>query len=398
MQILVRSSVTEWSSQMRVLFSSSPFAGHLFPLLPLARAARRAGHDVAVLTSEPLRSALDPGTEVLGAGPMPDVLLGEVARRRGTDPTRDNGPEIVAELFAGARVDLSYDSALGAAERWRPDVIVFEYCDFVGPLVASALGCACARLAYGRAYEPEYDATMADVVAQRYGERGLEPARPLGFLDTCPPSLQAGGWKRPAGHRLLRPEPYSRPGARWTAPDFKGRADLPTVLVTFGTVFSAASALSAVLNGLRDRDVNVIVTVGPTGDPAALGADPSRVHVERFVPLDRLLPSVSCVVSHGGAGTILAGASRGLPLVLLPQGADQFHNAEQVAAVGAGITLLPGEAGAAAIGASVDRALTDPALSAGAARLAREIAAMDPPAAAIASLERQVESELAVVV
>ncbi len=380
---------------MRVLFSSSPFAGHLFPLLPLARAARRAGHQVAVLTSDPLRSALDPGTEVLDAGPMPDQLLGEVARRRGTDPTRDNGPEIVAELFAGARVDLSYDSALGAAERWSPDLIVFEYCDFVGPLVASALDCACARLAYGRAYKPEYDAAMTAMVVQRYGERGLEPARPLAFLDTCPPSLQVDGWTRPAGHRFLRPEPHSRPGARWTAPDFKDRSDLPTVLVTFGTVFTAAPAVSAVLTGLRDRDVNVIVTVGPAGDPARLGADPRRVHVERFVALDQLLRRVSCVVSHGGGGTILAGLSRGLPLVLLPQGADQFHNAEQVAAVGAGIALSPGEAAPAAIGACVDRALTDPAIRAGAARVSREIAAMDPPAAAIDSLERLLESELA---
>ena len=91
---------------MRIVFSSSPFAGHLFPLLPLARAAHEGGHDTAVLSSEPLASALDPGIEVLPAGPMPDVLLAEVARRTGTDPTRDNAPEIVAELFAGTRVDL----------------------------------------------------------------------------------------------------------------------------------------------------------------------------------------------------------------------------------------------------------------------------------------------------
>jgi UDP:flavonoid glycosyltransferase YjiC (YdhE family) len=50
------------------------------------------------------------------------------------------------------------------------------------------------------------------------------------------------------------------------------------------------------------------------------------------------------VVSHGGGGTILAALSRGLPLVLLPQGADQFHNAERVAEVKAGIALTPSEA------------------------------------------------------
>ena len=71
---------------MRILFSSSPFAGHLFPLLPLARAAREGGHEIAVLTSEPLAPLLDPGIEVLPAGPMPDVLLAE--GRLGRGPTR----------------------------------------------------------------------------------------------------------------------------------------------------------------------------------------------------------------------------------------------------------------------------------------------------------------------
>ena len=111
---------------MRILFSSSPFAGHLFPLLPLARAAHAGEHDIAVLTSEPLAPALDPSIEVLPAGPMPDMLLAEVARRTGTDPTRDNAPEIVAELFAGPRVDLGFEQALAAAERWRPELAGFE--------------------------------------------------------------------------------------------------------------------------------------------------------------------------------------------------------------------------------------------------------------------------------
>jgi hypothetical protein len=61
----------------------------------------------------------DPGTELLAAGPMPDALLIEVTRRMGTDPTKDNSPDVVAQLFAGTRVDLSVESAVAAAERWQ---------------------------------------------------------------------------------------------------------------------------------------------------------------------------------------------------------------------------------------------------------------------------------------
>jgi UDP:flavonoid glycosyltransferase YjiC (YdhE family) len=380
---------------MRILFSSSPFAGHLFPLLPLERAARESGHDIAVLTSEPLAPLLDPGTEVLPAGPMPDVLLAEVARRKGTDPTRDNAPDIVAELFAGTRVDLGFEPAVEAAERWRPDLIVFEQCDFIGPLVAAALGCKSAFLAYGRAYEPAYTTAMTTAVASRYRRYRLEPAEPLAFLDTCPPSLQVAKWTPPPGHRYLRPEPHRQLGGEWTAPDFTDRSDRPVVLVTLGTVFSATPMLSSVLSALGELDVNAIVTVGPLGDPSALEVDTTRVHVEPFVPLDLLLTGVSAVVSHGGGGTILAALSRGLPLVLLPQGADQFHNAQRIAEVQAGISLIPSQATPGAIRASVERAMTDPELRAGAAGVAAEIAAMDPPEVVIADLAQRVQAGVA---
>jgi UDP:flavonoid glycosyltransferase YjiC (YdhE family) len=381
---------------MRVLFSSTPFAGHLFPLLPLERAARHAGHATALLTSAPLSSAVDDDAVVLPAGPMPDVLLAEVARRKGTDPTRDNSPEIVAELFAGTRVDLSCEAALAAAEDWRPDLVVFEYCDFVGPMVAAALRCPAARLAYGRAYRPEYEGTMQATASERYRRSGLDPATPVAFLDTCPPSLQVPGWRPPAGHRYLRPEPHQHAAADWTAPTFEDRGHLPSVLVTFGTVFSGASVVATVLESLRYEGVNVIVTVGPHGDPAALEVDPARVRVERFVPLDRLLlTGVSAVVSHGGGGTILAALSRGLPLVLLPQGADQFHNAEPLEGLAAGVTLPPETASPHAIRNAVHRAFGDLALRAGARRLAAEIAAMDPPATVIEALARRVGEAVA---
>ena len=140
---------------MRILFSTTPALGHLLPLLPLARAARGHGHDVAVLTAQPFSSHLDADFEMLPAGPTVDVLLTEVRRRCGADPSggadSEPDPEHVAEFFAGTRVDFTFDQALPAAKVWQPDLIVYEYCDFVGPLVATVLQCAATKLAYGPA-------------------------------------------------------------------------------------------------------------------------------------------------------------------------------------------------------------------------------------------------------
>lgn len=102
---------------MRILFSSTPAFGHLLPMLPLAVAALRAGHDVAVLTNAQMTAAARP-LRVLPAGPTLSEVMAEVVRSTGS---ADQGasPEAayfaltntdligtLAQYFAGARVNL----------------------------------------------------------------------------------------------------------------------------------------------------------------------------------------------------------------------------------------------------------------------------------------------------
>jgi UDP:flavonoid glycosyltransferase YjiC (YdhE family) len=356
--------------------SGTPAFGHLLPLLPLAREARAAGHEVALLTSEAMAGAVGPDLPVLPAGPMPDVLFEEVARRTGGgNPATDPKPETVAEFFAGTRFDLSIQDATQAAGAWQPDVIVAEACDFVGPLVAAELKVPWHFLAFGPAVPDEFVQPMFQTVASRYADRGLTPTPPASFLDPCPPSLQVPGWQAP-NRVALRPEPHRVEGGTWQAPDFADRADRPLVLVTLGTVFTDNGLLETVLASLGSIDVNIIATLGPLGAPEALAVDYSRLRTVGFVPLAQLLDAVSCVVSAGGAGTVLATLSRGLPMVLLPQGADQFINAERVEATGAGVVLPEG----GQVGPAVAKVLEDDSFRARTAALADEIAAMDSAA------------------
>jgi UDP:flavonoid glycosyltransferase YjiC (YdhE family) len=51
------------------------------------------------------------------------------------------------------------------------------------------------------------------------------------------------------------------------------------------------------------------------------------VHLERWLALAPLFPLCDAVVCHAGSGTTLAALAAGLPLVLVPQGADQHVNA-----------------------------------------------------------------------
>ncbi|WP_372434251.1 glycosyltransferase [Micromonospora luteifusca] len=370
---------------MRVLFSNVPSFGHFLPLLPLIRAIRRQGHDVAVVTAVGMTPLIAPeGIELLPAGPMPDVLFAEVGRKLGINPATEPIPEAVAEFFAGVRVDLTADEALAQAKSWRPDLIVNELLDFVGPLVAAGLDVPLATLAFGPAVPVEFTDPLIAVVRSRYEERGLPaPQRVQAgrwLLDTCPPGLQFEDFAVPQGvERIaLRPEPHQAPDATTggQTPSAGGRR---RVLVSFGTVFADPAVVGPLLGALTDIDVDVLATLGLDGKPEDYQLDSERVEFSPFVPLAQLLENVSAVITHGGAGTTLGTLARGIPMVVVPQGADQFIQADRVAASGAGLALMPGQADPAAIAAALRRLLDEPSFTEAAQRISAQVAAMPSP-------------------
>ena len=73
------------------------------------------------------------------------------------------------------------------------------------------------------------------------------------------------------------------------------------------------------------------------------------MRVRRFVPQAELLPHCTAVVTHGGSGSMLGALAHGLPLLVVPQGADQFSNADRVVAAGAGLALQPDELSPSAV-------------------------------------------------
>ena len=91
-----------------------------------------------------------------------------------------------------------------------------------------------------------------------------------------------------------------------------------------------------------------------------------------------------------GSGTTLAALAAGLPLLLLPQEANQFWNAERVAELGAGQVLGPDQLTAEAVQRAVGQLLEDPRPRATAEAVAADIAAMPGPDQVLATLEQLV--------
>jgi UDP:flavonoid glycosyltransferase YjiC (YdhE family) len=110
------------------------------------------------------------------------------------------------------------------------------------------------------------------------------------------------------------------------------------------------------------------------------------VIVEQYVPQADVLPFCDAAVSHGGAGSTLAALAHGLPILLLPQGADQFDNAASAAASGAAAVLKPEAVTATAVTAAVRSPLDEPPYSAAAKSVALDIASMPSPEVVVAAL------------
>jgi UDP:flavonoid glycosyltransferase YjiC (YdhE family) len=149
-------------------------------------------------------------------------------------------------------------------------------------------------------------------------------------------------------------------------------------------MFPWAAALAA----LGTMDLDVVATVGPRVDPADVGAAPTNIRVERFVPQQFILDKAAVVVSHAGAGSILGAAAQGIPQLLFPVRADQWENADAASGTGAAITLELDHRSEADIGAAVEELLSDKQFGHAAAQVATEVAAMPFPADHVSTIER----------
>jgi UDP:flavonoid glycosyltransferase YjiC (YdhE family) len=220
---------------------------------------------------------------------------------------------------------------------------------------------------------PVFTEAMDGMARTRHEARGLPWQPRKWLLDTWPASMRADEWQRPEGWLPLRPEAFRVPGAARTELPVSER---PRVLVTFGTWFSDPAKLSPLLRALSTLDVEVVVALGLAARPEEFDVDHERVIFVGFTPMEDLLDGVAAVVTHGGAGTTAAALMKGVPLVVLPQGADQFFQAERVAAAAAGIALDPPAQTPEALVAAVRTVLEDVTFRDNVTAIAKEIAEM----------------------
>ena len=379
---------------MDFVFTFAGGSGHLEPLVPIARAAERAGHAAAFVS----RPWMVPQVEALG---FPALAAGSDV---GLTPTRlplvaiDVEQEMreVGEGFGRRIARERAADVLRLCAGARPDLIVCDEFDFGPMIVAERLAIPCATVQVSASGNFVRAAMVSGPLDQVRLEHGLPPdphlmmpSRSL-VLSPFPPSLRDPAMPAPSTAHAVRlltgGAARTEVGPSWLT----HRDHLPTVYFTLGTVYNMESGdlFQRVLAGLRDLAADVIVTVGRDLDPDELGTQPPNVHIERFVPQAELLPHCDLVVSHAGSGSVLGALAHGLPMVLIPIGADQPLNAARCRELGVAEVLDAVAATPVMVLAAASRVLTDAAFRRSAARIRDEIAALPGTDHAVSLLER----------
>lgn len=352
---------------MKATLAAMGSRGDVQPMLALALALQARGHDVVVSAAPDFSGwAAELGLPFASSGTgvqewlhahWPEMSSGPRGFLRGL---RSIGTELFPQWFAATLRD-----ARGA------DVLV-SASQFASPSVAEKLGIPCVGVAYSplllrsRHHPPIFARSqglprwanamlwsISDAVV--WGgllERRINIERrkiglpaiasgPKHFFEEIPYLLASDPVVAPAApdwtrFRVAQTGPWFYDDPQPLDPEVEAFLDAgpPPVYVGFGSMVSTdVNALTrAVLEGAGASGRRVLLSKGWAG--LGGGELPATVKVVHGpMPHAKLFPRLAAVVHHGGAGTTATALRAGVPQVIVPHMADQFHHAHRLAAL-----------------------------------------------------------------
>ncbi|MEV6158277.1 macrolide family glycosyltransferase [Nonomuraea sp. NPDC052129] len=365
-----------------IAFLNIAMHGHINPTLPVVAELVRRGHSVTYHTSPAFSKEIEAtgatvylypgGDQPLPDPPIPLTMLDGLART-----AVGLLPPVLSEL-RHIRPDLIVHGsacpwgAVAARELAVPAAALFTTFAFnrsaPSPTAASweLLAAAATRPRYGGGYlRSRWE------LSRRYDTRGLplvdlaNVRQPLNLVFTSR-AFQPGVDAFDHSYQFVGPSIGVRP----LDPSFPADSLRdPVLYASVGTVLKAAPRLLRdFATALAPLGGTVIISTGET-DPAALGPLPDNVRARRFVPQLEVLARAALFVSHGGMNSANEALYVGVPMLVVPQGADQPLVARRVVELGAGLSIRPQDAAAGSVNALARRLLDEPRFRTAAAGL-----------------------------
>ncbi|MGS2617679.1 macrolide family glycosyltransferase [Micromonospora sp. LZ34] len=356
-----------------VAFLNIAMHGHINPTLPVVAELVRRGHAVTYHTSPAYAE------EIAATGAR--VLL-----YSGDEPPLAGPPTPVTVMEQLARTAVTVlPGVLADLRGTRPELIVHDSLCLWGPVAARELGVPAASsfttFAFNR-HVPSptrgsWELLAAAAALPRHTGRYLKSRWELRrrYDTRAVPLIDLANIRQPLN--LVYTSRAFHPGAdnfdqsyRFVGPSVGARpADSsfpvdqlrdPVLYASLGTVFKAEPRL---LRGFADALAplagTVIVSTGQT-DPAALGPLPANVIAKRSVPQPEVLARAALFITHGGVNSVNEALYAGVPMLVVPQGADQRLVASRLVELDAGLSIRTEDVDVEAVRALAQRLLDEP--------------------------------------
>jgi hypothetical protein len=308
----------------------------------------------------------------------------------------------LADIFAAFLPPLMVPDLLALARSWKPDVVVRDPMEFAGCVAAEVLGiphAACGPLFSfwdGAWHGPPGEVGKPNLCELRrsYGlssDPELAMLYRFLYLAFLAPTFPDPVVVPPSTVHFLRPICFNQCDSHQPPAWLAHLPTRPTIHACLGTVFHRTPGVfAAIIAGLREEDINLVLAVGGDQDPAAFGPQPANVYIERYIPHSLLLPQCDAFVTHAGFSSVMAGLEQGLPMVATPLAGDQPSNARRCSDLGVARVIGPDERTPEVFRAAVRDVLRNPKYRENAARLRQEIQLLPGPEYAVQLLERVV--------
>ncbi|MFC4374185.1 nucleotide disphospho-sugar-binding domain-containing protein [Nocardia halotolerans] len=377
-------------SVMRYLFTTLPGISHLLPLIPFARAAAAAGHEVRIACAgTALPAAVAAGFPAIAIDDESTKPYEEIVRRISeTEMTRELPPAELHAQFAaafGATGNLMIDGLVAGIREWYADAVVYTPMAVAGLVAARATGATAIMHGLGTRW-PTYGPALAHLrdVSRELGVEHCDEADIE--IDVSPPSLERiHSRTTPAPTETfaevvhpMRYLPYNGGGELpgWV----RESPSRPRIVATLGSMsasYGDGTLLRHIIEASADLDVELVLMTGGNAPPDPL---PDHVRSVPWVPLRAAMDNCSAVVHHGGSGTTYAALDAGVPQLAIPdRGTDSDTTASVIAARGAGLRLDPDKVTAATVAQLLGELLDPDGCRIACAEVARELHDMPAP-------------------
>jgi MGT family glycosyltransferase len=341
----------------KVVYFNIPASGHVNPSLPVIAEMVRRGETVLYINTEEMRRQI----ETTGAQFVPYPSNPQLE----TLMAAASGGSIMGNALALANIGAELMPwVLALLEREQPQLVLFDSLAAWGKQAAEHLSirsaCIITTLVITPQAMPVTPAVVIDMVGQalprfpaywaialkawrRYG------VKPVGLLGTLTGTgdlniiftsrhFQPSADSFDAGYHFVGPALASRP--RDNDFPFEQLTGSPRIYISLGTINNANLAFyRACFEAFADHPGQFILSAGKRTDLAQLAPIPPNFLVRNFVPQLDVLQQVDLFITHGGMNSVHEGLYYGVPLVVVPQQAEQAIVARRTAALGAGVAL-----------------------------------------------------------